>query len=54
VKAKISQLLQDGKKIEAIKLCRETYNTGLKRSKEAVEQFESSGVLPIPSLNNRW
>ena len=47
--AEIRQLLQDGKKIEAIKHYRETYHTGLKDSKDAIEVFETSGVLPTPS-----
>lgn len=50
VEAEISQLIQDGKKIEAIKRYRETFRTGLKESKEAIETFEASGVLPVPTL----
>jgi ribosomal protein L7/L12/DNA-directed RNA polymerase subunit RPC12/RpoP len=48
-KAEIFKLVQDGKKIEAIKRYRETYHTGLKESKEAIEVYETSGVLPVPS-----
>jgi len=48
--AEIRQLLQEGKKIEAIKCYRETYHTGLKESKEAIEVYETSGVLPVPTL----
>lgn len=44
----IRRLAQSGKKIEAIKLYRQTYGLGLKESKEAVEFFITSGVLPTP------
>lgn len=50
LEAQIQQLVQDGKKIEAIKRYRETYHTGLKESKEAIEAYETGGVLPVPSL----
>jgi ribosomal protein L7/L12/DNA-binding beta-propeller fold protein YncE len=48
LKARLRAFLAEGQKIEAIKLYRETYDTGLKESKEAVEAFERSGFLPTP------
>ena len=50
VEAEIRQLIQDGKKIEAIKRYRGVYGSGLKESKDAVEIFEKSGVLPVPAM----
>lgn len=38
--AKVANELRAGRKIEAIKIFRETFNTGLKNAKEAVEALE--------------
>lgn len=40
-RARIFSLLQQGEKIEAIKLYRSIQQTGLKEAKEAVERLES-------------
>jgi ribosomal protein L7/L12/DNA-binding beta-propeller fold protein YncE len=45
----LQQLLEEGDKIEAIKRYRQTYQAGLKDSKEAVESFEKTGHLPLSS-----
>lgn len=44
----IRALSANGQKIQAIKLYRETFGTGLKESKEAVEALESGLPLPVP------
>ncbi|HLB47827.1 MAG TPA: hypothetical protein VJL59_12540, partial [Anaerolineales bacterium] len=44
-RAEISRLIQQGSKIEAIKLYREKTGAGLKESKDAVEAFEAGGPL---------
>ncbi len=40
----ILQLLQEGRKIEAIKVYRETTGAGLKEAKEAVEEMQRQGI----------
>jgi ribosomal protein L7/L12 len=45
--ARIAQLIQDGKKIEAIKLYRETFDVGLNDAKEAVEQLAQGKEVTI-------
>jgi ribosomal protein L7/L12 len=45
----IRQALADGRKIEAIKLHRERYGTGLAEAKAAVEAMETGVSLPPPS-----
>jgi ribosomal protein L7/L12 len=46
VEAAIADLLRRGRKIDAIKLHRQAYWTGLKEAREAVEQLERT--LPQP------
>lgn len=45
--AEIRQLLHDGKKIEAIKVFRESFRTGLKEAKDAVEAIERGESIDI-------
>src|SRR6188768_4310934 len=49
----IADLLRRGQKIAAIKLHRDTYGTGLKESKDAVEAIARGGhqAPPTPSTN---
>jgi len=48
----LGDLLSRGKKIDAIRLYREVFDTGLKEAKEAVETLEAGGALPIaPSFS---
>jgi ribosomal protein L7/L12 len=50
--AEMMQLLQAGKKIEAIKLYRQMFDVGLKEAKDAVEAMEAGiGGGPGPSLS---
>jgi ribosomal protein L7/L12 len=42
----VRQLLETGKKIEAIKLLRQIRHIGLKEAKDAVDEMERSGRLP--------
>ena len=44
----IGHLLSSGRKIDAIRLYREVFDTGLKEAKEAVETLETGRELPIP------
>ncbi len=47
LEADLLPLLQQGRKIEAVKLYRERTNTGLKEAKEAVESLAADrGILP--------
>jgi ribosomal protein L7/L12/outer membrane protein assembly factor BamB len=48
--AEISRLLQAGRKIEAIKLYRATFNVGLREAKDAVEQMERGPTRPEVAL----
>jgi len=50
--AEMVQLLQAGKKIEAIKLYREIFDVGLKEAKDAVEAMEA-GLGPVPAAQPR-
>ena len=45
----IGNLLSRGRKIDAIRLYREVFDTGLKEAKNAVEALEAGGKLPIAS-----
>lgn len=53
LKSRIMNLLAERKKIEAVKLYRETYNCGLKEAKDAVERIQTEmrkeGYSNIPS-----
>jgi ribosomal protein L7/L12/DNA-directed RNA polymerase subunit RPC12/RpoP len=44
-RADIARLMREGNKIEAIKVYRQVTGSGLKEAKDAVESFESGGVL---------
>ena len=44
----IGHLLSNGRKIDAIRLYREVFDTGLKEAKDAVEVLEAGSALPIP------
>jgi sugar lactone lactonase YvrE len=48
--AEIQQLIHDGKKIEAIKEFRETFSTGLKEAKDAVEAIERGESINISGM----
>jgi hypothetical protein len=48
--AEIDQLVHDGKKIEAIKLFRETFGVGLSEAKEAVERMERGESVDISGM----
>ena len=48
--AEIDQLIHDGKKIEAIKLFRETFGVGLAEAKEAVERMERGESVDISGM----
>lgn len=43
----INDLMHSGRKIEAIKLFRETFNVGLKEAKEAVERLEQGEAINL-------
>jgi len=45
---RIRELLEAGKKIEAIKIYRQATNAGLKESKDAIDAFEAGGPLAFP------
>ncbi len=45
--AQIGRLIRDGNKIEAIKVYRETFGTGLKEAKEAVERLASGKSVEV-------
>ncbi len=49
--AEVARLVRSGKKIEAIKLFRETFQAGLKESKDAVEQMEAGQAVDISGFN---
>jgi hypothetical protein len=49
--AEIKQLVDRGKKIEAIKLYRETFGTDLKESKDAVEALERGQSMHVAQIN---
>lgn len=51
--AEINQLIHDGKKIEAIKLFRETFGVGLAEAKEAVERMERGESVDISGMQVR-
>ena len=51
--AEIDQLIHDGKKIEAIKLFRETFGVGLAEAKEAVERMERGESVDISGIEIR-
>lgn len=46
----IGELVRSGKKLEAIKLFRETFGTGLKESKDAVEQLERGEPIQLTQM----
>lgn len=48
--AEIQRLIHDGKKIEAIKVYRETFGVGLKEAKDAVEAIECGESLNISGM----
>ena len=48
--AEIQQLIQSGKKINAIKVFRETFKTGLKEAKDAVEAMERGESIDISGM----
>lgn len=48
--AEIDQLIHEGKKIEAIKLFRETFGVGLAEAKEAVERMERGESVDISGM----
>lgn len=48
--AEINQLVHDGKKIEAIKLFRETFGVGLEQAKDAVERMERGESVDISGM----
>lgn len=48
--AEIQQLIQSGKKIEAIKLFHDTFGTGLAEAKEAVERMERGEGIDISGM----
>ena len=59
LEARIKRLLAERKKIEAVKLYRETYNFGLKEAKDAVDAIEiqmrmegSSNLPSTPAISN--
>ena len=47
--AEINQLIHDGKKLEAIKIFRETFGVGLAEAKDAVEKMERGESVDISS-----
>jgi ribosomal protein L7/L12 len=49
----LRELLQSGRKIEAIRVYRERTEADLKAAKEAVEEYERSGILPLP-IPSSW
>ena len=51
--AEIDQLIHDGKKIEAVKLFRETFGVGLAEAKEAVERMERGESVDISGMQVR-
>lgn len=51
--AEINQLVHDGKKIEAIKLFRETFGVGLAEAKDAVERMERGESVDISGMHIR-
>ncbi len=51
--AEIQQLIHDGKKIEAIKVFRETFGVGLKEAKDAVEAMEHGRSVDISGMQIR-
>ena len=50
VLAEIKKLADDGKKIQAIKLYRETFGTGLKEAKDAVEAIERGQNIQVAQI----
>ena len=52
--AEIQQLIHDGKKIEAIKVFREVFGTGLKESKDAVEAIERGESIDVRVCFHRY
>jgi hypothetical protein len=51
--AEITRLIHDGKKLEAIKLFRETFGVGLAEAKDAVERMERGESVDISSVKVR-
>lgn len=51
--AEINQLIQDGNKIEAIKVFRETFGVGLAEAKDAVERMERGEGVDISGMQGR-
>lgn len=51
VLAQVVQLVQNGRKIEAIKLFRETFNVGLKESKDVVDAIERQEDIHLGGTN---
>jgi hypothetical protein len=51
--AEIGRLIHDGKKIEAIKLFRETFGVGLAEAKDAVERMERGESVDISGMQVR-
>jgi ribosomal protein L7/L12 len=52
VAGKVKALMQQGNKIEAIKVYREATGTGLKEAKDAVEALDADSVLPMAQQAN--
>lgn len=48
--AEVARLVRSGKKIEAIKLFRETFQTGLKESKDVVDQMEAGQAVDLSAF----
>lgn len=48
--AEVARLVRSGKKLEAIKLFRETFQAGLKESKDAVEQMEAGQAVDLSAF----
>lgn len=48
--SEIQRLIHDGKKLEAIKVFRESFGTGLKEAKDAVEAMESGRSVDISGM----
>lgn len=51
--AEVNQLIHDGKKIEAIKVFRETFGVGLAEAKDAVERMERGESVDISGMQVR-
>jgi ribosomal protein L7/L12/sugar lactone lactonase YvrE/DNA-directed RNA polymerase subunit RPC12/RpoP len=51
VEAEIRQIVQNGKKIDAIRRYREVYQVGLKEAKDAIDHLQETGVFTMPGLS---